>query len=232
MRRFAVTALVSVLLTGCGSHVEGSPVADSSTTTTTTSPAPKAVAPAGLPGLLLSVDDIKSVLPAPTLAVKHSDTKPVTYPQMRHDPPQCTSAVYAGLAQTLGGSGYRAFFGVVMAGTPTILPTVNETVTAFDTDSAAARYATRVAQQWRGCSDKQLVETNPKGQTVTWDIGVVVDTGRVSAVRASVHSGPVVSSLRLVSAKANVVVDLEVVGAGLGEQPRTIMDRILARIPS
>lgn len=221
--------MLCVLLTGCRPHPE--PAASPSTSTTTTSPTVHTVGVAGLPGLLLSPEDLKTILAAPTLAVTHTDTAPVTFPQMKHEPPQCAGAVYPGLTQTLAGSGYRSFFGVQLAGNPVMLPTVNETVAGFDTDSAAARYVTRVAQQWRGCDGKQLVETNPAGQSVTWDIGVVVEKDGVSAVRASVGAGPVVSALRLVAAKANVTVDLAVVGAGLGVQPRTIMDRILARIP-
>jgi eukaryotic-like serine/threonine-protein kinase len=200
------------------------------TTTTTPAPPPPPVAPTDLSKLLLSNDELQSIMAAPALAARASITQPDASTAETFDPADWEGAMYAGRAQSYQGSGYQGFYGTEHDDRDMrALAQVEQAVAAFDSSAAALAYRDRSVDLWRQCAGKRLTLAGSHAP-VTFTLGDPVDNAGIAVVR---QVGPIARNafVRAIAAKSNVVVDLLVVGNNAIEQATTIATRILQRIP-
>ncbi len=159
------------------------------------------------------------------------------------DPAECTDAVFNGLTQAYRGSGYRAVYGLDLGQHTTGFPHgVSEFVATFENSAAAKNFATSAVNHMRSCGGKRLTYSHG-GVSGVYAVGNPAESGGVTTVRSTLDtvlengrpldvSKQNTGAQRAVATKANVVVDVTVVGRDLGDDATTLASSILGRIPS
>jgi eukaryotic-like serine/threonine-protein kinase len=217
---------------GRSSTVATSPPAATGSVTTSVPEQPLVTA-AQLPKLLLSIDEVKQAVHAPSMT-KVDDTAALSGSQgLTITPPECLSAVFGGTAQAYQHSMARGVFSRTITGDGTDgMVDLNETMSTFDNTSAASHLVTQLVGEWQGCAGKTVTVVS-KGNTITLDVGQPVMNGTVMTLQNSLRGAVAgFSSDRAIVAKANVVLDLDAQGVDMGDGLKTLADRILARVPS
>ncbi len=246
-----VVAVVGLLVWAVGASKGGTPHAATPPSSTkaavakpsSSAPPEPSVTDDGLATLVLTAEEVTDALKAPGMFVNKTWTQPHgPLPGDSFDPPECTAAVFNGLTDAYNGSGYRAIYGLDLGQHTNGFPLgISEFVATFQNGDAAKKFAAGAAEQMRGCAGKQLNYAHP-GTTGIYNVGNPVEAGGVTTVRSTLdsvlqngHSTDVkklnTSAMRAVAAKANVVVDVTVIGRNLGDDATTVVTRILGRIP-
>ncbi|WP_082951181.1 sensor domain-containing protein [Mycobacterium mantenii] len=251
---FTVIAVVALVLWATlGNNYSGPSTAHSGETTAAGGAKPSAAASAppepsvtaeGLQSLVLTGEDVGGLIKAPGMYVNKTWTQThELQPGDSFDPPECTEAVFNGLTASYRDSGYRAIYGVDLGQHTNGFPHgVSEFVASFDNAAAAKTFVTSAVNQINGCAGKQLTYSHG-GVSGIYTVGTPVQTGPVTSVRSTlgtVHDNgratdvgsQHTSALRALAAKANVVVDVDVIGRDLGDDATAIVRGILGRIPS
>jgi eukaryotic-like serine/threonine-protein kinase len=229
----AVVALVIWMVVGM--EAERSPTVEASPPPATSSARPdeRIVTAAQLPTLLLSIDEVKQAVYAPTLA-KVDDSSGLSGDQgLNVTPRECVSSLFGGGASAYERSVARGAFTRAITGEGSdgvIL--FNETMATFENTAAATQLVSLVVGQWRGCAGKSATLI-VDGKPLTLDVGQPIQQGTVMVLRNTLrNSATGFSSDRAIAAKANVVIDLDAQGYNLGDGLQTLADRILERVPS
>jgi hypothetical protein len=231
----AVAVLVIWAVVGARS-TSSSPVATSPTAATSSVsavPEPPLVTAAQLPKLLLSVDEIKHAVNAPSLAKVEDTAALIGTGGLTATPPECLGAVFASTTQAYQHSPVRAVFSRAITGDGQDgMVVVNETMSTFDNASAATSSMSQSIGEWRACAGKSLTVAG-KGNSITMDVGQPVANGTMMTLQNSLRGSlPGFSSDRVIVAKANVVIDLDAQGFDMGDALKTLADQIVARVPS
>jgi hypothetical protein len=228
MRRLGVIATLIWTLVGCSSTVGGTAVVGPGAATSAGGRAH------GLPGLLLSLAEMKQLLKFDDMGVE--DT--VTQPDARgiYEPAGCVGAVFSSMAGSYDGSGYGDFYEVRLSDlTGGDLPHwVDQSAATFDSDSAASRFVASQVAQWRRCAGRQLTYAYPRPDDWqdTYRIGETIDSGCVTMISNVITGDKHYTDIRALAAKSNVVVDLQFTGFDLTDEPAVAINRILDRIAS
>lgn len=211
---------------------------------TASAPPEPSVTAEGLQSLVLTGEDVAGLIKAPGMYVNKTWTQTHDLqPGDSFDPPECTEAVFNGLTASYRDSGYRAIYGVDLGQHTNGFPHgVSEFVATFDSAAAAKSFATGAVNHINGCAGKQLTYSHG-GISGIYSVGTPVQTGPVTSVRSTLGTvrdngrttdvgGQHTSALRALATKANVVVDVDVIGRDLGDDATTLVQAILGRIPS
>lgn len=250
---FTVIAVVALVLWATlGNRQTGQSTAHSGTTTAGGAAKPSAAAAPpepsvtaeGLQSLVLTGEDVAGLIKAPGMYVNKTWTQThELQPGDSFDPPECTEAVFNGLTASYRDSGYRAIYGVDLGQHTNGFPHgVSEFVATFDNAAAAKGFVASAINHINGCAGRQLTYSHG-GISGIYNVGTPVQTGPVTAVRSTLGTvqdngrttdvgGQHTSALRALAAKANVVVDVDVIGRDLGDDATTLVQGILGRIPS
>jgi PknH-like extracellular domain len=201
--------------------------------TTDTTPAPPRLTQADLPGLLLSLDEVRAIMKTPNLS--NLDTSSGSGQGGgggggHIDPPECAAVLLAGVDATWNGAGSQGFKASHFsdASTATL---VDEVVASFSNATAARAFMTKLSDQWRQCSGKRLTLTSNATNPLMWDIGPVTGAGDRVTLQNTLVGRKAAPQFRLLATKANVVVELGVFARVLTNEGDTIANQILARIP-
>jgi hypothetical protein len=251
---FTVIAVVALVLWATlGNNGTGQSTAHSGGTTAAGAAKPNATASVppepsvtaeGLQSLVLTGEDVAGLIKAPGMYVNKTWTQThEPQPGDSFDPPECTEAVFNGLTASYRDSGYRAIYGVDLGQHTNGFPHgVSEFVATFDNAAAAKSFVTSAVKQINGCAGKQLTYSHG-GVSGIYNVGTPVQTGPVTSVRSTLGTvqdngrttdvaSQRTSALRGLATKANVVVDVDVIGRDLGDDATTLVQGILGRIPS
>lgn len=224
-------------------HSAGSSAAGKPSAGTSAPPEPSVTAE-GLQSLVLTGEDAAALIKAPGMyPIKTWTQTHELQPGDSFDPPECTDAVFNGLTTAYRDSGYRAIYGIDLGQHTGGFPHgVSEFVSTFDNAAAAKSFVTSVVNHIGGCAGKQLTYSHA-GISGIYTIGTPAQAGPVTSIRSTLGtvqdngrttdvSKQNTSALRAVATKANVVVDVVVIGRGLGDDATAIASAILGRIPS
>jgi hypothetical protein len=243
-RTLVALALSSAALlavgTACGDSSEASSAKSSTAATTTTStpppppPGPPPVGADALPGLLPSLEELKTIMNNQELVAGPNATG-VAEPDPReqvYEPAGCASSFTAGSPSAFNGTGYRGFLGASQAQSPTPSLMLGESVVTFDSPEAAKRALAKYLEQWRRCANTPFTwKFISQGRQAQWTLGEPIDAGGGITSLRNVNPDSPVTVTRAIAAKNNVLVDVQIMGSGLAEQNITIAKRILERIP-
>jgi hypothetical protein len=230
-----IAVAVLVIWTVVGKEPERSSTVAVSPPAATRSAAPdeRLVTAAQLPKLLLSIDEVKQAVNAPSLAKVEDGAALSGEEGLNVTPRECVSALFGGTSSSYKRGFARGAFSRLITGDGNegvIL--LNETMSTFESTSAATQLVSQVVGQWRGCAGTSvmlIVDGNP----LTLDVGQPIQKGTVMMLQSNLRGGKAgFSSDRAIAAKANVVIDLDAQGFDLGDSLETIADRILERVPS
>lgn len=202
------------------------------TPTTTTPPAPPKVDAAGMAGLLLSLDEIKVLMGDPNMVsdITYNDVELPTPDQGVLEPADCLGSFAGGVPQPYEGTNYRKYLATTQIGRQTGQQ-VGESVAIFDDAAAAQKALANYIEGWRRCAGTRGTWTSPGQGTQTVILGAPVDAGGgITTLRNTIEGVPA-DFYRTLAAKDNVLIDNQVGGIGLTDQPITLTKRILERIP-
>ncbi len=198
-------------------------------------PAPKTPAAAApdLSGVLLSLDEVKTIMKTPGLVETESTgggSAGTGGKQPEATPAECLGAVAPGIDtvyQSSGAIGYkRASFS-----DPTTATMVEQVAVSFDSPAEARRFVAQSRDQWQQCAGKTFSITGSSG-SLTWDIGTLSASATRLNLDNTITVGPGVPQYRVLAVQGSVVVDISVVSRDATDEADVIADRILARVPS
>lgn len=238
----ALASASAFLLAACGGESEpatgNSTPEAAETSTSSTPPPPPTTAPvtaAQLPGLLPTLDELKTITNNQQL-IEGPNSTGVAEPdpsQQVYEPANCASSFSAGAPPAYEGTGYRKFHGASQAQSPTPSLMLGESVVTFDTAEAAQRALANYVEQWRRCANTQFVwKMIQQGQQAAFTLGEPIDAGGGVTSLRNVNDNSPVTVTRAIAAKNNVLVDVQLMGSNLAEQNVTIANRILEKIPN
>jgi hypothetical protein len=236
-------AAAGMLVAGCGDSNAGDTAGSS---ITTTAAAPKTpLAKAALPDLMLSPDEIDSMLGTRGTTSDPPFTNLGEDPVHRTDytfPPECKYTIHAGLASEYVDSGNTGVYGYHdIAPTPPGAsqlesPDVYQFVVLFPSPEQAGAFVTTSAQRWPACANRQ--DTVPADGThpeLQWKVGSVSNANGVLSTSVTVTvngdgANVTMPCQRVLTARRNVVIDDDACRKDVGDLGVTIANQIGAKV--
>lgn len=236
-------AAVGLLLAGCG-H-DGGGAASSSSTSSTAAAANTPLTKAQLPDLMLSPNDIDTVLGVtgtssdpPKTALEEDAVKRSDYTL----PAECKYAIHAALAPVYADSGYTAVYGYHdLAPTPPGAdelesPDVYQFVVLFPAPDQANAFFTTSSQQWPACANR--LDTVPADGThpeLQWKVGPISNANGVLSTTVTLtfsRNGVnlTVPCQRALTVRSNVVVDVDACRKDAGDLGVNIANQIAGKV--
>jgi hypothetical protein len=188
----------------------------------------------GLTAMLLSVEDIRTIIGAEDLEVAYTYEKFLDY--LEFEPESCIGVPFNTIDRAYSNSGYQAVSGmVVQPPHDTQRDWVDEGVVQFATAAAAHRFVTASAAAWRNCAGKQVraVPDKDTGSQV-WQIAETVETlpdSRGFLVRSTRVDRPQSECAHTMADRADLVIDVVVCSRDDAGNAETILERIASRPP-
>jgi eukaryotic-like serine/threonine-protein kinase len=181
--------------------------------------------------LLLPLDEIKTITGNPELSEAGTNVAPgLPPPQVAvFEPADCFPSMGAGAPQPYEDSGYRTYYAKNFIQRPTPSMQVDQAVTIFDDAAAAQKALSNYIELWQRCAGQRLMWTHVvQGEVSMWTLGAPQEAGGGIATLRSVNDASPVSVTRAIGTRANVVVDIWILGSGVSDQAATIAQRITA----
>ncbi|MGV0784073.1 sensor domain-containing protein [Mycolicibacterium sp. XJ775] len=201
------------------------------TTTTTTPAPPPLVTEAQLAGLLPSLAEVQEITKNSQLAVGEPMEEIGLPSDQTYSPVECASLFSLFTPLPYENSGYLKVASAIQYEQPAINMQAAEGVATFADAGAAQRALAHYVELWRECAGKSFTWKVEDGRTTHFALGGPEDKeDGIIALRSS-NQGSEVWLLRAIGAKANVLVDVHMMGLGLTDEAVTAVKRILDRIP-
>jgi hypothetical protein len=229
----AIVALVAWAVVRTGPGPTSTVASPPARATSPAAPAERLVKAAQLPQLLLSIDEVKQAVDAPSLAKVEEGSGLSGDKGINVTPRECMSALFGGGASAYERSSSRAAFTRGLSGDgQNGMILLNEVASTFESTAAATNLVSRTVGEWRGCAGKSvtlIVDGNP----LVLDVGEPTQNGTVMMLRNTLRgSKSGFSTDRAITSEANVVIDLDAQGFELDDSLQTIANRIVERVPS
>ena len=181
--------------------------------------------------VLLSVDELKTILDAPGLAeTKSSKGESDGADDAKAEPAECATAVAAGLNTVYDSSGATGYARAGYSDTATAT-LVDQVAATFPSAADARDFVAQNAELWQRCAGKTFTLSSSKSPALTWDLGSPVVAGQRVTLQNTLTARQGLPQYRVLAAKGNTVIDLSVLAKRLHTEPTTIADRMLSRIP-
>jgi hypothetical protein len=195
-----------------------------------TEPAPTLIGKDALAGVLLSLDELRTILQSPGLAEAESKPNESGSGDAKADPPECAGAVAAGLNTVYDDADTIAYVHTGYSDKSTVTM-VDQVAVSFATPAEAQDFVAGNIEQWRQCAGKVFTVSASNGPSLTWNLGTVVVNGDRATLKNTLTGGKTVPQYRILASKGAVVIDLSVITKQPQSKPATIADRMLARVP-
>lgn len=238
----AVVALVVWAATGGNdapqSSVAAPPATTTTTTTTSTKPSPPpppapTVDAAALPGVLIPLIDLRTLIGDPGQQTLHTSEAPETPPNDggTFDDDSCMPSFVSGIPAAYEGTNWRTFHGSDSANQQNGLQ-VGQAAARFDDAAAAQKALGGYLDRWRACGGKTTRWALPDGRTVTVTFGTPRAMGNGMTMLTNTVSDMAAPAVftRIIATKANVLLDNSVTGIDLGDIPTKLTQAMLDRV--
>ncbi len=219
------------------SHSASAPSPTPVTTMTMTTPPPPTVAPADLTGLLPTLGDVKNLVGDDKLTM-HKESRQLDEDNegAKLDRPECVAAMETGAPQIYNMAAVTGVYGVELRDFLDRTDPIQSanTVVAFRDIPTAHAQLDSIVSSWRQCANSTVLVTFPSGQIIKNDLAAPTDTGNGITVLPVAIARNGLTFLRLVAAKANIVIDVLLTSrTSRGEQQNAlaIVNFILDKIP-
>lgn len=236
-------AAAAILIAGCGGDNAGG-AASSSTATTTAAPKTP-LARAGLPDLMLSPNDIGTVLGVTGTTSDPPVTNLVEDPAQRSDytfPAECRYSTHAALASVYADSGSTAVYGYhdqapAPAGADQLeSPDVYQFVVLFASPEQASAFFTTSTQRWPACANRQDTVPAADGKPeLQWKVGQVSNANGVLSAPVTITitsngNSVTMPCQRALTVRNNVVIDVDACRKDVGDAGVSIANQIAAKV--
>lgn len=231
------------LACSCSTTVAGTPRAEQAqassatgvaappTPATTAAPEVRVVGEQELEGLLLPVEDIRTIMDAPDAQVDQSyaEMPPST---VGYVPEDCARAAFNTVESGYRDSGFAAVRGAVIQEPQdtTLLHVVDQGVVTFPDAAAATTYVTRTLEAWKRCAGTQFTALRPEAAE-HWTFGDVNESDGIGSIPKMAEGSDWTCS-HAISTRANVVIDVSACGFSIADQASQIVAKIREKLPA
>jgi hypothetical protein len=228
----AITVVGTCVFTaGCHSQPNQAPKASTATSTTKTKPPPPPVAEAALKGFLLSPEEINAAMGATDMKVTNSRTA-MSDDSATMTPKECLAIDGSAQAQVYANSGFMAERDQTLDRQEgdNLTHFVEQAVVLFPTAKQASDFFTASAQQWQACHDYTHIQSKTQ-----WTVGATSNTNGVLSTISTLQNPPSTgwkACGRALTAKNNVIVDVNTCSADPKNSAVDIANKIAAKVPS
>lgn len=223
----AVVAICA-LAVGCGHSTHRSKRPPKTTTTTTTAPPPPPpVTEGALKGLLLTAEQINPVMEASDMAVTRSRNA-LSDDAATMEPKECLAIDGAAQTEVYAGSGYTGVREQSLSEGDDFAHYVDQAVVLFATAKQATAFFESSAKQWPACHAYRHIQSGTEwspGQITNKDGMLSTIATQENAMKSGWACG------RALTARNNVVVDVNTCSADPKDSAVTIASQIAAKVP-
>jgi hypothetical protein len=216
---------ICILAAGCssGGH-EGSVKSRPTTTKSKTAPP---ITEAGLKGLLLSADQVNAVMGASEMKVTRYRTQ-MSDDSATMEPKECLAVDGSAQEKVYASSGYTAERDETLQEGDNFAHFVEQAVVLFPSAKQASAFVAASGLQWSACHQY----THTQSHTV-WDVGPITNTKGMLSTTATQEnaSAPGWGCGRALTARNNVVIDVNTCSADPKNTAVEIANQIAARVP-
>ncbi|MEO8816503.1 MAG: sensor domain-containing protein [Mycobacterium sp.] len=226
MRRLtAAFAVVAAAVAGCtgGGRDDGVGMTTTVTTTTTVPP----VAEDGLRALLLAPEQINPIMEAADMAVTRTHDA-LSDDSATMEPRECLAVDGAAQSEIYSGSGYTGVREQALSEGNDFAYYVDQAVVSFPTAQQATAFFHTSAAQWPACHQYRHIQSGSE-----WTAGPVSNAdGMLSTVATQDNAGDLTWACgRALTARNNVVVDVNTCSAAPKDTAVAIAGQIAAKVP-
>lgn len=228
MRRVtAGLVVVGIGLLGAGCHGGSHNAKPTTTTTTTTTKPVTPVADGALKGLLLTPEQVNGVMGATEMVVSQYRTE-MSDDSSTMAPPECLAVDGAAQAVTYANSGFTAVRDQTLQEGDNFAHFAEQSVVLFPSARQAAAFFAAAVKQWPNCHHYTHTQTGSE-----WETGAVSNTdGMLSVVATQLdHGDPGWACGRALTAKNNVVIDVNTCSADPANTAVTVAGQIAGKVP-
>lgn len=224
-RMCAVAVAAGVVLSGCVQTIGGSPA--------------KAPGPAGpnvpplaesaLDQILLSVDDVSSIVGGTGLQLSNSSEDLADSSDII-DKPECLGAVFAAEKQAYDGSGWKAVRDqIIREPGDDKKHWVEQTVVLFASGDKAANFFDKSRDHWKSCQQTSVTTEGSDYTSYDWDFGRLQEPSEtmfsIDMDQQNSNNWVCQHAMSMVS---NVIVEGVVCGNGVADEGRQVVERIVS----
>ncbi|OBG70502.1 MULTISPECIES: sensor domain-containing protein [unclassified Mycobacterium] len=237
-----VAVAAALLVAACGNDSSGT---SSSTTTSTSTSNGGPLAQAALPNLLLTPDDIDTLLHVRGTTSDPPITELTDNPAGRQNytlPAECTYIFHPGAAPSYADSGDTAVLGYRdVAPTPTgakavETPELTQIVVLFPAPEQARAFFDASARRWPACANRQdTVPADATNPGLHWQVGAVSNANGMltTTVTVDVTSNGTTTTMpcqRALTVRNNVAIDVNACRKDLADLGSTVANQIAGKV--
>ncbi|OBK83565.1 hypothetical protein A5649_06160 [Mycolicibacter heraklionensis] len=225
---WVLVAAGAALAAGCGSHelkVLPNPTSTVPTTTMTAAP----IAEDGLRALLLTPEQVNTIMEATDMAVTRTHTA-LSDDSATMQPQECLAVDGAAQEPVYAGSGYSGVREQALSEGDDFEHFAEQAVVAFPSAKQAAAFFAAAARQWPACHEYSHLQSG-----TIWTAGPIVNAdGMLSTVATQENAGNDVSWAcgRALTVANNVVIDVNTCSADPKDTAVVIAGQIAAKVPN
>lgn len=192
-------------------------------------PAVPLVPDEALPSLLLDTPTVNAIMGTHDLAVNPKLTTTKLYIDTT-DKPEC-GGVWANANKTVySGSAWQSVQTQYLVEPDNPRHEVYQSVVSFPTAQTASDFVAKEGKRWPACNGTSITTTNADTPAQTWWIATVSQQGELLTSIANREGARGLSCQHALTARNNVVVDVEACGWDVAQQGTTIAQRIAEHI--
>jgi serine/threonine kinase PknH len=184
---------------------------------------------AALPGLLLDPAALNTIMGGTAMVLQPEAHPDVMWAAGSIDPPECLAVYHPAEQPVYQGSGWTAVQGQFVREPGDLRHAVVQAVISFPTARAATRFVATQAQGWPACNGKPLTATFPQGREM-WTVTTVTNHNGTLTAQLDQEGAGGWECRRAVTARGNVVIDVDACGYALADQAEAIATKITGRV--
>ncbi|WP_218014437.1 sensor domain-containing protein [Mycolicibacterium palauense] len=189
---------------------------------------PQAAGP-DLSAVLLNPQEIRAIMGNPKLrSAEEGSGGGDAASDAKAEPAECAGTVIAGLATEYTDA---ESFRKLNLSDPDSAMLVDQFAARFAGSTDARDFVSRVTKTWRGCAGEKLTLSASGLTSLTWRVGTPVQKQNVTTLVNTFLGAKPLPYYRILAAKSNVVIDLSVFALKIDDEPATIAEEMLSRIP-
>jgi PknH-like extracellular domain len=218
---------ICILTAGCSSGSNQGTKTSTTTTTPTTTTAPP-VAEAALDGVLLTPEQVNTVMGATEMTVTKTHVS-MSDDSATMEPKECLAIDGSAQALVYADSGYTALRDQTLQEGDNFTHYVEQAVVFFPSARQAGAFFNVSAQQWPACHQYTHTQTNSE-----WTVGPVSNTNGTLSTSATQQNAnaPGWACGRALAIRNNVVIDVNTCSANPTDSAVNIANQIAAKVPA
>ena len=194
-------------------------------------PAPPPLDPAALNSLLLTPDEIDTIMGTTNLEPGEIFTAMTTEPPSISDP-ACVGAQFNAVQAVYQGSGYSTVADQTLSGDQPKYTYVNQTAVLFPSAAQAGAFLSTSADAWKRCAGQTLTVTMTDGKTYNWTFDDVTEDDARIAHTASQEGMGGYACQHVVRVVSNAVLEVQACQDDVSDEADSMAAKMAGKAPA